>query len=315
MTAFIIFGLGLITLIVLSLFTAVPVKAAAAEITAIPEKERNKFPLKESPWGRYWQFIPDGPIEDVLVVVHGTPEVGDCSSVKLSLTYISRWLEFAKQHQLIVLTPAFDWDNYQMAEGGFRNLYGRHCGADEFVINLVNRYKHVVTDFDGRFYLYGHSAGGQFSGRFSIRRPQLLKGLILSAPGRYAFPDESLHWPYGMGKYSTSLDWGNGYVQQIEIEPDLEGWVKASQIPTVIVVGSNDLSLQPHYGLENMTRIDLAVKYTADMKAFAAQHGKDSLIKLRIVPGATHDTDTTTPAEHEELSALIAANRTKKQPL
>jgi len=286
--------------------------ASAVESVSNLDSERNQFMRKESPWGQYWQFIPNGTVKDILVVVHGTVnQESDPTAIKVSLDFIYRWIDYAKANQLIVLSPAFDTDNYQLVAGGYRGLYGRIFGADEFVINLVNQYKDVVQDFDGRFYLYGHSAGGQFSNRFSVRHPHLLKGLILSAPGRYAFPDKLIGRPYGMGRYTSSQKWGDSPAKLVQVYPDPAGWLAAAQVPTVILVGSQDLELQSHYGQETMTRVELAIKYTADMKAYAAEHGVESVIKLRIVQGAGHSSAAMTPQAQEELSLMLKMNAAK----
>jgi pimeloyl-ACP methyl ester carboxylesterase len=80
--------------------------------------------------------------------------------------------------------------------GGYRALAGKEIGADELVDGIVGQYRAQLGG-EERFYLYGHSAGGQFAGRYAVRHPDHLKALVLSAPGRYAFPDPQAPWPYG----------------------------------------------------------------------------------------------------------------------
>lgn len=70
----------------------------------------------------------------------------------------------------------------------------------QYVNRLVDRSASpLIPGFDGRFLLHGHSAGGQFAARYLVTHPSRLRGVILSAPSTYPFPDPTVVWPNGMG--------------------------------------------------------------------------------------------------------------------
>ena len=172
----------------------------------INDNDTRKIVLTESGWGNFAYYIPARP-QGVLVLGHCYPwPDGSRSSSQLAghvKEYAERWRIFADVHRLIILVPAFGSGDFIE----YRNLFGKQVNADEFVNHLVDQYGYAfINSFDGRFYLYGHSAGGQFANRYTVVHPQRLKGVVLSAPGRYAYPDPSIPWPYGMGPMKYKID-------------------------------------------------------------------------------------------------------------
>ena len=69
---------------------------------------------------------------------------------------------------------------------------------------------------------------------------------MLSAPGRYAFPDEDARWPYGLGRVERKLRWSKpDTVRSVRVEPDVQTWMRAMTKPIFVIVGSEDLEPQP----------------------------------------------------------------------
>jgi len=279
---------------------------AFAQGAQVSPTENNTVVLKSSPWGEYWQFAPRSP-KYILVIAHGT--IGKNETAKDSAhTFILRWTEFAQRKRILLLSPAFDRPNYQTAYGGYRGLFGRVHGADEFVNNLVDLYRNDVRDFDGTFFLYGHSAGGQFAGRYSVRHPDRLRGVILSAPGRYAFPNSDAPWPYGMGKLRRELRWDKSEPpQKVSIYPSPRDWVAAASLPMIVVVGDRDLDPQPRRpGHRGTTRVELAQNWVSDMRGFATQYGAEPSIDVLYVPGIGHSSKGLTPSCQRVLAQFIS---------
>jgi pimeloyl-ACP methyl ester carboxylesterase len=167
--------------------------------------EHGTIVVKTVPHGEYMQYLPRRAPKGILVIVHGSTEeesAGEADIRKLAETFLQRWVRFADDHTLIAVAPLFahnfgSWIREPgIALGGYRGLAGKEIGADEFVDRIVERYRAGLGG-EERFYLYGHSAGGQFAGRYAVRHPDHLKALVLSAPGCYAFPDPQAPWPYG----------------------------------------------------------------------------------------------------------------------
>jgi pimeloyl-ACP methyl ester carboxylesterase len=268
-----------------------------------PELEKGKVVKIETAHGGYLQYVPrsyDGPPK-VLVVVHGTVKKGQ-DALDWSEKFILRWLEYAEAKKVILIAPGFDMQRYQV-DGGYRALFGRDIGADEFLNLAVDQLKKHFPDFDGNFSLYGHSAGAQFGVRYSVRHPGRLHQVVLSAPGRYAYPNPEVHWPYGAGRLQHTLHYINPDVTRtVDIQPDFNGWIKAAQLPITIVLGSADLEVQPKRpGQKGVTRIDYANSWAKDMKELAHKHGKKPNIKVVMVEGFGHSSKALTPKCQELL--------------
>ena len=151
-------------------------------------------------------FVP-ARARGVLVLAHGYPWPDDSRSLpelaEHARGYVERWRPFAEEHCLILLAPAFGSGKL----AGYRELFGRRIDPDELVNRLVDAFGgRFVEGFDGRFLLYGHSAGGQFASRYLVAHPRRLQAVILSAPSTYPFPESAVAWPYGMAPVERTAD-------------------------------------------------------------------------------------------------------------
>jgi len=228
---------------------------------------------------------------------------------KLAETFLQRWVRFADDHGLVAVAPLFDhnfgsWVSEPgIVLGGYRGLAGKEIGADEFVERLVDQYRGRAGDVE-RFYLYGHSAGGQFAGRYAVRHPDRLKALVLSAPGRYAFPDPQAPWPYGQKEVTVRA---SAQEASRVIRPDPDGWRKAAALPITVVVGTADIEPQPpriaHVGT---TRVDYARQWVEAMTRIAPE-GK-SRIRLVTVPRIGHSSAGLTPACQRALAESLGGS-------
>lgn len=259
---------------------------------------------REHEHGTYHLYVPDSYTAEsnVVVVVHGTPDP-DQDATELARTFIDRWTDFAEETGSVIIAPAFDRQNYAStggAYGGYRGLYGREVGADEFLHNVLDQVNLIAPTSEDRFYLYGHSAGGQFANRYVVRHPDRVLGVVLSAPGRYAFPVERLYgekveWHYGMGSVSKEIKWPNGDRERIDIESDPEGWAQAASRPITIVVGTEDQEPQPcrpaHCArdMTETTRVAIGIKWFRDMGSYAVSEGYTPQMDFELVRGVGHN--------------------------
>jgi pimeloyl-ACP methyl ester carboxylesterase len=178
--------------------------------------------------------------------------------------------------------------------------------ADEFVNALVDLYGTLLDgQFDGGFFLYGHSAGGQFAARYTVTHPERLKGAVLSAPGRYAFPKPGVAWPNGMasmirdealsGSPATGKDplRSGGALYQ----PSARAWTfAAANVPIAIVIGSEDTETRPPApGHKSGTRIEYATEWAEAMNQLSADYGSSQRVDLFMVDGVAHDPIALTP--------------------
>jgi len=139
------------------------------------------------------------------------------------------------------------------------------------------------------FLLYGHSAGGQFVGRFLVTHPELLERAVISAAVSYPQPDPAVAWPYGMCALSAQIQWEDGKSEQVEIHPDQDKWLNATQIPVTVIVGLNDLEPQlSRPGQEGKVRLAIGQNWVKAMRKFAAENGLESAIQFEAIPGKGH---------------------------
>jgi hypothetical protein len=103
--------------------------------TTADDAEKGKVVTKST---RYVQYLPRQEAKGVLVIVHGMPTAEDARNiVSLAEKFLKRWTTFAEEHRLISLVPALDDENFDSVKGdhgaGYRSLFGRYIGADQFV--------------------------------------------------------------------------------------------------------------------------------------------------------------------------------------
>ena len=90
---------------------------------------------------------------------------------------------------------------------GYRGLFGREIGADEWVLRLVRAHQQTFGSEEDQFYLYGHSAGGQFTGRFLVAHPETVKMAVITSAATYPQPNTEVAWPFGMGELHADIEW------------------------------------------------------------------------------------------------------------
>ncbi len=302
------------TFMVFSLFMGVfCINGILAEEVNSNPGEAGKVVLKQTALGTFALYVPKKP-RDILILVHGYPwPDGSRTMSQLAdhvANYANRWRSFADEQHLVLLVPAFGSAEFL----GYRELFGQRVDADEFVNLLVDEYGHaLIENFEGKFYLYGHSAGGQFASRYAVVHPERLKKVVLSAPGRYAFPDPDLPWPYGMEEYTRQeMDSGTPETGKdpqrsagTDFKPELQGWLlAATTVPIAIIIGSNDVDLRvARPGHPEGTRIDYAKKWMNALNLLADQQGGRGPVALAVVEGVAHDPVALIPKAQESLLA------------
>jgi pimeloyl-ACP methyl ester carboxylesterase len=246
-------------------------------------------------YGVYYVYLPTSRSTgaDILVLVHGTPQVDQSAEASARAT-IGYWLDFSEAQGWILIAPAFNQENFSSrlgdhALGGYRGLFGREIGADAWVLRLVQAYQAPAGNAGQPFYLYGHSAGGQFLGRFLVAHPELVKRAVITAAATYPQLDSAVAWPYGLGELHTELAWDAETTQKIDIIPDRGKWLAATQVPLTVIVGLDDTAELPVYpGQKGRNRFTNARRWLADMAEFARQNGLESRFELMVIPGKGH---------------------------
>jgi pimeloyl-ACP methyl ester carboxylesterase len=262
---------------------------------------RDRLLIRTTEHGEYVLWLPPQPTltSRVIVLVHGT--IGEEeTALELAERFAERWMEFVQQEQHVLIAPAFDQRNFGGRDGpggGYRGLFGREIGADEFINEIVDLHGPLLPIFDGRFYLYGHSAGGQLVSRYAVIHPERLLASIMSAPGTYAFPDPEVQWTNGMLPLQRELHWTDPEeITWVDIHPNPVNWLEVAQMATFVVVGGDDLEpISSPPGNKGNNRVERAQYWVQDMNQLAADHGKQGSVELTIVPGIGHSSRQLTP--------------------
>lgn len=242
--------------------------------------------------GDYQLYIPQQPAKHILVVAHGMLGKNQ-QAAEQAKTYTERWISYAEQHGLIIIAPVFDderFGNLSQGYGGYRNLFGKYVAADEFVHQLVDKYSRQTRSGSKQFYLYGHSAGGQFVARYAVTHPQRLIQAVISAAGRYSYPAPQTAWPYGAGSLNKTIRWDNGAIIRHErVSPQLINYAKAAE-KVQIVIGARDTKAQDnrpaHIG---KNRIEFANSWAEAMNNLAHSYALPANIQVHQVAGVGHD--------------------------
>jgi hypothetical protein len=251
----------------------------------------------EDTFGTFYVYVPMTVPEqpEILVVIHGTPP-DDQTAEEDAQYYATNWIDFAEEQGYILIVPVFNQADFSSRLGdhalsGYRGLFGREIGADEWVLRLVNAYQQVFDIDDEPFSIYGHSAGGQFVGRFLVTHPESVKKAVIASAATYPQPNPEVAWPFGMGDLHADIEWDADTITHVDIVPDKQTWLSATQIPLTVLVGLNDTAELPASlipGQKGKNRFTIARNWVRDMTAFAEENGLESQFQIEIIPGLGH---------------------------
>lgn len=251
----------------------------------------------EDVYGTFYAYVPTTvPQEpEFLVLIHGTPPKNETAESNAHY-YATSWINFAEDRGFILIVPTFNQEDFSSRRGdhamsGYRGLFGREIGADEWVLRLVEAHQQAFGSNSEKFYLYGHSAGGQFTGRFLVSHPESVKKAVISSAATYPQPSIEVAWPFGMGELHTDIEWDSDTIEQVDVVPDKQKWLAATQISLTVIVGLNDTAELPSHlipGQKGKNRFTIARNWIRDMSAFAEANGLESRFKLDIIPGKGH---------------------------
>lgn len=284
----------------------------------LPAHEPSKLVKREDAFGTFFTYVPISYSEEsqILVVVHGTPPE-DEPAESYAEYYANAWLPFAEEYEYLLVVPAFNQEDFSSRLGdhalsGYRGLFGREIGADAWVLKLVEDCQQALGLAAEKFSLYGHSAGGQFVGRFLVTHPEVVKQAVITSAATYPQPTMEVAWPFGMGELHTDIEWDADTVTRVDIVPDEQEWLAAAQIPLTVIVGLNDTAeLDPSLipGQKGKDRYTIANNWVQDMGVFAEANGLESSIRLEIIPGQGHSMSGLIPYSQAALVSQVEPSK------
>ena len=154
----------------------------------------------------YWVHLPDcyydepDPHYQLLVIIHGT----GCEIEE----YIRSARTLADKQHVAILAPVFpggliDHDDFN----SYKLLSCDGIRYDQILLSMIEdmkkRYPGLETD---RFFLFGHSGGGQFVNRFLFVHPERLKAVSIGAPGRPTFLNSNEDYFWGIRDFKVYFD-------------------------------------------------------------------------------------------------------------
>ena len=136
----------------------------------------------------------------------------------------------------------------------------------DMIEDMAKRYPGVHTD---KFFMFGHSGGGQFVNRFLFAHPQRLKACSIGAPGRPTFLDMNTDYFWGVRDFADYF----GY----DVDVD-----SVRKVPVLITVGELDNKFigESPYGDNRVARMKSLQKNLQDNGVLA---------ELEILPGFAHE--------------------------
>lgn len=183
---------------------------------------------------RFKYYIPNNfnpSTAEFMVGIHGAGQ-WHWPGAETRVKQFSTMTGVADTHNLVVVAPAFDaefnwepqdsdydWHNHRFVDQTiFKDYYlwdfvyllsdFSPARSDLALIELMEVFKQQLDMPRSKFYLHGHSGGGQYVNRFSLLYPEKLYAAFSSSPGTVAMPDNT-PYPNGLNTDNLKAVFGN----------------------------------------------------------------------------------------------------------
>jgi poly(3-hydroxybutyrate) depolymerase len=239
---------------------------------------------------RVWTYEPPGagPDAAVVFVLHGVRRNGE--------EYREPWIPLCQQYHCVALVPEFsarDWPGSRSYNNGnVRDETGKPLPQERWAFSAIDEifahYKDRSRNRTARYFIFGHSAGGQFVHRMALLRPDAAFAVAVAAnPGAYTMPSWDVSWPFGMRE-----------------APADEAKLRAALSRRLVVllgdrdIDPNDSQLprSPEAMAQGPHRFARGHRFFDEARAAAARLGVPLRWQLQVVPGVAHDNKKMAPA-------------------
>lgn len=217
--------------------------------------------------------------------------------------YRDHWAAQADKFKFMVIAPHFDAQQWGDGDYSYASLFdaqGQPADPARWSFSLIEHLFDTVRQATGnrseRYFLYGHSEGGQFAHRLLMLLPQArVQRAVVANPGWYTLPSDDIAYPYGLkGTPASTATLKTCLARDVVLmlgekdkDPDDPNLRKSRQ---AMAQGSNRFERGHHY-------------FDA-MKKQAESSGTRFGWRLETVPGGTHSDARMAPAA---AAALMAA--------
>jgi hypothetical protein len=239
-----------------------------------------------------WYYYPQGSTinSPILFAIHGSGRKGKGMR--------NVWIDDANKLKLIVLAPEFTKESYPYYNrGSFRGPMSAEPSSFTVVEGIFDYVKSMTGNVSQQYYIYGHSAGGQFVHRLVILYPQARVKLAIAAnAGWYTMPDFSAKFPYGLK--------GSGIGE--------DNLKESFHKKLIVLLGENDtdenhqlLKKTPEAMKQGKQRFERGHNFYDASKNEATELGADFNWELKTVPDAAHNNTEMAPAAADILSEYL----------
>lgn len=228
-----------------------------------------------------WYYHPSGFGADspIVFVMHGMKRNAE--------HYRDRWATYAQQHGFFLVVPEFSQSLYEGQTYNFGNMAtkdGKFVSEDRWgfsvIEHLFDYIREATNNHSSRYFIYGHSAGGQFVHRMVLFKTDArIRTAIAANPGVYALPSFAAKFPYGLGGSGMTLEQlkmalGKDFVLLIGEKDSDEKDPHLSKVSEAMAQGKDRLERAHHFS------------YVAGQQA--TELGVEFKWRFQTVPGATH---------------------------
>ena len=222
----------------------------------------------------------------ILFVIHGNNRNAE--------DYISAWIPFIENKNIIVVAPKFDKKNFRYffllesaTSSGEINK-----NSDEYINKSIslffNFFKSKYSLDTNKYKMFGHSAGAQFTHRYMLLSDdRRISNAVIANAGWYTFLNGE-NFPYGIK--NTPIDISNDHIK----------WFMSNKAS--LLIGNNDTKLNNVNSskgamIQGVTRVDRANTYFKSLVNIADTNNIPFRWSFKVIDGVSHDyTKMTTEA-------------------
>lgn len=229
-----------------------------------------------------WSHRPAGagPDAKLVFVMHGVGRDAD--------RYLAEWIALADAQRFIVVVPEFSraafpgTDGYNL--GGTQDADGRPVPRAAWSYSLLEPLFDELVRREGLtargYALYGHSAGAQYVHRYVLLGAgRRVERAVAANSGWYAFADETIGWPYGLGGAPAVADLATAFAT-----------------PLTVLLGDADtdpahesLRRTPEADAQGRHRYERGQRFYDGARRGAAARGVPFRWSCAVAPGVGHD--------------------------
>jgi len=142
--------------------------------------------------------------ERMIMVFHGSLHNAD--------EYRDHSVEMGDRFKALIIAPKFDAERFpsiKYQRGGITTADGKVAPPEEWTYAFVPKIFQAVKEKEGKpglkYWIIGHSAGGQFVSRMAAFQDTGAERLVAANPSSWPFPTRALLYTYGFGGLPESL--------------------------------------------------------------------------------------------------------------